>query len=145
MKSTHSEDLEFLKNIRGCFGSRRMWSVEYEFTGKEIIERRGGRIKRQISISDIIETEAPLGKKLMILKTNHSKLKIRIIPSLSEAMQKEAARELATKSEGERQRFEEIKSQIIKRYKWAALIGAIVSILVTIVGSLLWRWFEQKH
>jgi len=145
MKSTHSEDLEFLKNIRGCFGSRRMWSVEYEFTGKEIIERRGGRIKRQISISDIIETEAPLGKKLMILKTNHSKLKIRIIPSLSEAMQKEAARELATKSEGERQRFEEIKSQIIKRHKWAALIGAIVSILVTIVGSLLWRWFEQKH
>ena len=145
MKSTHSEDLQFLKNIRGCFGSRRMWSVEYEFTGKEIIERRGRRIKNQISISDIIETEAPLGKKLMILKTNNSTLKIQIIPSLNEAIQNETARELATKSEGERQRFEEIKSQIIKRYKWAALIGAIVSILVTIVGSLLWRWFEQKH
>ena len=145
MKSTHSEDLEFLKNIRGCFGSRRMWSVEYEFTGKEIIERRGGRIKNQISISDIIETEAPLGQKLMILKTNNSKLKIQIIPSLLEAIKKEEARELATKSEGERQRYEEVKNRIIRRHKWAALIGAIASILVTIVGSLLFRWFQQKH
>ena len=145
MKSTHSEDLEFLKNIRGCFGSRRMWSVEYEFTGKEIIERRGGRIKNQVSISDVIETEAPLGKKLMILKTNNSKLKIRIIPSLNEAIQKEAARELATKSEGERQRFEEVKNQIITRHKWAVVIGAIASILVTIAGSLLLRWLHQKH
>jgi hypothetical protein len=145
MKSTHSENLQFLKNIRGCFGSRRMWSVEYEFTGKEIIERRGGRKKNQISISDIIETEAPLGKKLMILKTNNSKIKIQIIPSLNEAIQNEAARELATKSEGERRRFEEVKNQIIKRRKWAALIGAIVSIFVAIAGSLLLRWFHQKH
>ena len=122
-----------------------MWSVEYEFTGKEIIERRGGRIKNQVSISDVIETEAPLGKKLMILKTNNSKLKIRIIPSLNEAIQKEAARELATKSEGERQRFEEVKNQIITRHKWAVVIGAIASILVTIAGSLLLRWLHQKH
>lgn len=145
MKATHSEDLEFLKSIRGCFGSRRMWSVEYEFTGREIIERRGGRIKNQISISDIIETEVPFGKKLMILKTNNSKLKIQIIPSLNEAIQKEAARELATKSEGDRQRFEEVNNRIMTRRKWAALIGAIASILATIAGSLLLRWFHQKH
>ena len=114
-----------------------MWSVEYEFTGREIIERRGGRLKNQISISDIIETEVPFGKKLMILKTNNAKLKIQIIPSLNEAIQKEAAKELATKSEDERQRFEEVKNQIIKQHKWAVLIGAIVSVLVAIAASLL--------
>src|ERR1700679_352598 len=116
MKSTRSEDLEFLRNIRGCFQNSKsqrqgewlviflftvffplfwlfiffMWwpvildknhlivlafalgtfiagiylwkmrAVEYEFTGDEIIERRAGRIKKQLRITDIVETKVKI-------------------------------------------------------------------------------------
>ncbi|MGD1088478.1 MAG: hypothetical protein ABR955_07100 [Verrucomicrobiota bacterium] len=89
MKATHSEDLEFLRTIRGCFGSRHMmWSVEYEFTGEELIERRGGRIKNQMRITDIIETRVLFGRNQMKLKTNNSKMTIQIVPPLNEVIQK---------------------------------------------------------
>jgi len=66
VKSIHSKDLEFLRKIRGGFTSMTMWPIKYEFTGEEIIERRGKRIKNQIRISDVI-------------KTNNSEINIRII------------------------------------------------------------------
>jgi len=145
MKATHLEDLEFLKSIRGCFGSRRMWSVEYEFTGEEVIERRGGRIKNQIRISDIVETKVRHGFNQMILKTNSSQMIVQITPSLNEVIMKHAAEINAKKSESERQHFEEVSRQTISRFKRANLIGAIVSILIMVALAFFLVWLKQRH
>ena len=145
MKATHSEDLEFLKSIRGCFGSRRMWSVEYEFTGEEVIERRGGHIKNQIRISDIVETQVLLGFNQMILKTNSSQMRVQIIPSLNEVIMKHAAEFNAKLSESERQHFEEVSRQTISRFKRDNLIGGIFVTLVMVALAFCLVWLKQKH
>src|SRR5277367_6117720 len=121
MKSTHLEDLEFLRKIRGGFASIAIWPIKYEFTGEEIIERRGKHIKNQIRISDVIEIKVLMKPHRMIIKTNNSKMIVRIISSLNAVIQNEAARVAATKSEAERQHFEEVKQQTISRLKRANL------------------------
>lgn len=145
MKSTHSEDLEFLKSIRGCFGSRRMWSVEHEFTGEDIIERRGGRVKKQIGISDIVEMQVRLVSHQMILRTNSSEMKITIIPSLNEVIMKRAAEINAKRSESERQRYEEMSRQISSRFKRANLIATIVFLLITVVLFFFVLWLNKHY
>ena len=145
MKATHSEDLEFLRKIRGCFGSRQMWLVEYEFTGEEIIERHGGRIKNQIRISDIIETDISFASKELKLKTNSSKMNIQVLPSLNKVIMKEAEEANAKMSEGERQHFEEVKRKIVLRFKLMNLIGAVIVCMAMIGLVLLIAWLMRKH
>ena len=145
MKSAHSEDLEFLRKIRGCFGSRRMWSVEYEFTGEEIIERRSGRVKNQIHISDIVGTEVKISSHQLILKTNNSKMTVQILPSLNEVIQNKGAEVMANKSEAERQHFEEVKWKTISRLKRANLIAAIILFWLMLAFAIFIGWFKQKR
>src|SRR6267142_5048313 len=144
MKSTHSEDLEFLRKIRGSFASIGIWPIKYEFTDEEIIERRGKRIKNQIRISDVIETKVLINPHRMIIRTNNSEMTVRVIPSLNAVIQNEAARVAATKSEAERQHFEEVKQQTISRVKRANLIVGVISILLIFVLIFLWSWFRHK-
>jgi hypothetical protein len=138
------EDIEFLNGIRGCFGSRRMWCVEYEFTGEEIIERRGGREKKRIKISDIVESKIPLGSKRMILKTNSTEMRVQIFPALNEVIKKRAAEFISRLSESERQKFEATSRQISRRYKRALLIGGIIYILIMFAFAFFVRWLMQK-
>lgn len=145
MKATHPENLEFLKRIRGCFGSHRMWSTEYVFTGEAVIERRGDRIRNQIRISDIVESSVRLGLHQLILKTNKSKMIIRIIPSLNEVMMKLAAEFNADKSESERRHLEEEARHTISRFKRASLIGMIATVLITLAFGILVNWWVRKY
>jgi hypothetical protein len=123
----------------------RMRAVEYEFTGEEIIERRGGRIKNQIRISDIIETKVKISPHQLTLKTNNSKMVVQIIPSLNEAIQKEAAKIEATKTETDRQHFEKVKQETISRFKRANIIGAVILVLIMFALALLVGWLRRKH
>lgn len=148
MNAAHSENLEFLKRIRGCFGSHRMWSAEYVFTGEAVIERRGERIRSQIRISDIVETSVRLGFSRfnqMILKTNNSKMIIPIIPSLNEVILKLAAEFNTDKSESDRQHLEEMSRQTISRFKRVSPIGMIATILFTLAFGILVIWWLRKH
>jgi hypothetical protein len=146
MKATRSEDLEFLREIRGCFGSRRMmWSVEYEFTGEEIIERRGGRIKNQIRISDITDTKVKISPHQLMLKTKNSKMTVQITPSLNEVIQIEASKINATKSKAERQHFEKVKQETMSRFKRVNIIGAVIIVLFGFVIALFVGWLKQKY
>ncbi len=145
MNAAHSENLEFLKRIRGCFGSPRMWSSEYVFTGEAVIERRGERIKNQIRISDIVESSARLGSNQMVLKTNNSKMIIQIVPSLSEVITKLAAEFNANKTESERQHLEQEARQKVLRYKRLRLIGMILNVLITLAFGILIIWWCRKH
>jgi len=144
MKPSHSEDLEFLRSIRGRFGSRRMWAVEYEFTGEEIFERRGGRIRKQIRISDIIEIRVPVGRKQMILKTDDSKVTVQIPPSLNEVLQKKSSEMMANMSGAERQHFEEVKQKTISRFKRANLLAGAILVLAMFAIAVLIGWLRQR-
>jgi Pyruvate/2-oxoacid:ferredoxin oxidoreductase gamma subunit len=119
--------------------------VEYEFTGEEIIERRGGHIKNQMRISDIIETKTKISPPQLILKTNNSRMTVQILPSLNEVIKKESAEIMANKSESERQQFEEVKKETISRLKRVNVIGSVILILVMIALVLLIGWLKRRH
>lgn len=123
----------------------RRRGVEYEFTGEEIVEKRGGKIKSQIRISEIIETEVPIGMSRMILKTNNSKMAVQIVPSLNEVIQKKATETMTAKSEAEQKCFAEIKRETLTRFKRVNLIFGIIFLLVIVALSLLIAWFSRKH
>jgi preprotein translocase subunit SecF len=197
MKATHSEDLEFLREIRGRFQSAKSqrqseWgliivfmlfgilccltaifsignkyrfgfgifalgeflvaiyvflirAVEYEFTGEEIIERRAGKIKNQIRISDIVEMKVKISPHQLIVKTNNSKMIVRIPPSLNEVIQKKGKEMMAQKSEAEQQHFEKVKQETSLRLKRASVIGFIIFILVMLAFWFLAFWLKQKR
>jgi uncharacterized membrane protein len=146
MESKLQENLEFLRKIRGYFGSRRtMWSVEYEFTGEEIIERRGGRIKNRILINDIVEVRMFLGRYQTILKANNSKMKVQMIPSLNQVILKQAKEINARKSEAELRQMEEASQETISRFKRANIIGIILLILFMFALALFVEWLMRKH
>lgn len=119
--------------------------VEYEFTGDEIIERRAGRIRHRIQISDVIEAQVKISPQRFIVKTNNFKMVVRIFPSLNEVIQKKGAELLSKQSGSERQRYEEVKQQMSSRVKWVKIIGAIASVIVAILAALAIRWFTTKH
>jgi hypothetical protein len=139
------EDLEFLRKIRGCFGSRRIWCIEYEFTGEEVIERRGGRVKNQIRISDIIETKVKISPHQLILKTSNSKMTVQILPSLNEVIKKKGAEEMASKSDAERQHFEKVKQEMESRIKRTNIIVGIILLWLGIIFAVLIGWLFRKH
>jgi hypothetical protein len=90
--------------------SMHIWkerSLEYQFTGEEIIEQRGGKIKNRIQIRDIIDVKIVIRPYKIILKTSNSKMEIQIVPSLNEALLKEANKMNARQSEEEQQRERE--------------------------------------
>jgi hypothetical protein len=131
MKSTHSEDLECLRSIRGRFGSRRIFCVEYEFTGQEIIERHGGRIKKQINISDIVETAVSFGQpNSLIVKTNNTTMKIQILPSLKGVIDQKWTEIYSKMTESERQRFEDVKREVTTRIKRTTVIASVILALL---------------
>jgi hypothetical protein len=145
MKSIHSEDLEFLRKIRGSFASIGIWPIKYEFTGEKIIERHGKRIKNQIRISDVIETKVLINPHRMVIKTNNSEMTVRVIPCLNAVIQNEAAKVAATESKAERQHFEEVKQQTISRVKRANLIGMVIVLLLIFALIFFVAWLKQKH
>jgi hypothetical protein len=146
MKPTHSEDLECLRRIRGCFGSRRIFCVEYEFTGEQIIERRGGRIKKEINISDVIETKVKFGRpNQMIVTTPGTTMKIQVIPSLNKAVQRVWAEESSKMTESERQRFEDAKAELVSRVKRMNVIGAIILLFTVFVIFCFFAWLKKAH
>jgi len=119
--------------------------VEYEFTGEEIIERRGGRIKNQIGISDITETKVKISPHQLMLKTKNSKMTVQITPSLNEVVQIEASKINATKSKAERQHFEKVKQETMSRFKRVNIIGAVIIVLFGFVIALFVGWLKQKY
>jgi hypothetical protein len=79
----------------------RMSAVEYEFTGDEIIEKRKGRIRNRLFISNILEASVIVNQSKiqnLILKTSNSgiNIQIQIVPSLAEVIQKETANMIYT-------------------------------------------------
>ena len=118
--------------------------LEYEFAGDEIIERRAGRIRKRIRISDVVDINNKISPRQMILKTDDSKMTVRIFHSLNEVIQKKWAELMAKQSEAERQRYEEAGRQMTSRVKWANMIGAIASVLATVLTALGIRWFTTK-
>jgi len=196
MKSTHPEDLEFLRNIHGRFqdldvkrrnewgpifllgvffplslvvvffawppmtldrvhlviaamilgsfmGGIDLWrkrAVEIEFTGEEIIERRGGQIRNRMFISNIIETRVLPFSHRLVLKTNNSKMDILIFPSLNEVIQKKVVVEM---SDEERKRNEKIAQQMKMRHNLAVLIYVVVLMGGAMVIGCLMGHFKK--
>jgi hypothetical protein len=146
MKSTHSEDLECLKSIRGCFDSRRIFCVEYEFTGKEIIERRGGRIKKQINISDIVETAVSFGQpNSLIVKTNNTTMKIQILPSLKGVIDQKWTEIYSKMTESERQRFEDVQREVTSRIKRTTVIASVILVLLVFALICFFGALKKAH
>jgi len=132
-------------------------NVEYEFTGDEIIERRGGRTRNRMRISDIIETKVEFSPHYHQLKLNSisSKMTIHIFPDLNAVIQKETAEMMTKASESEQQHLEQVKQEMIARQKRINKIGAIIIVpavfaifsILLLVGYItvhLLRWFEGK-
>jgi hypothetical protein len=85
MDSPNSEDLEFLRTLRGRYGAFKIWPTAFEFTSKEIIEWSGRRIKKKIRIVDIVEFKVVAVPNRMILKTADTEMKI-LIPDKSSSL-----------------------------------------------------------
>ena len=137
MKSTHEKNLECLRGIRGCFGSRRLWCIEYEFTGEEIIERRSGRIKMQLRIFDIIETKAILSPPQLVLSTPAARMKVQMSPELYAVIQREFEKDRANMTDADRLQHEKVKADMVSRVKWMRFIGAVVVVVLVIAMGLL--------
>src|SRR5580698_2004691 len=80
--------------------------LEYEFTGDEIIERRAGRVRNRVQISNIVNADVNILEHILTLETQNSKMIVHIFYSLNEAIQKNWAAALAKKSESEREQYE---------------------------------------
>jgi preprotein translocase subunit SecF len=119
-------------------------SLEYEFTGEEIIERRAGRIKNRIRIADVIETKVKISPHELIIKTNSSKMTVIILPSLNATIQEKASEIMANTSEADRQHYEKVKKDVTLRLKRANAIGLIILVLVIFLIGLLAAWLKKK-
>jgi hypothetical protein len=131
-------------SLWGGFVLFRDRDLEYEFTGDEIIERRAGRKRNQIIISDVMDMQVEMSPFKMILKTGSSKVAILIFPALNEVIQKKGAESMAKQSEAERKHYEEVKQQLTKRLKWLNVIVSLVIVLAGFAVFLLIVWLKSK-
>jgi hypothetical protein len=128
-------------------GGIHLWktrALEYELTGDEIIERRGGRIKNQMRIADIIEIKIKISPYQLIIKTSSSKMTVQMIPSLNEAILKQATEMNAKRTDAERRQMEEDGQKRISRFKRANIIGLIVFLLLMFAIGWLAVWLKEK-
>jgi len=123
---------------------RDRW-LEYEFTGDEIIEKRAGRERNRIIISDIIEVQVKMSPFEMVLKTGSSKMAVHVFPSLNEVIQKRAAESMAKQGEEERKRYDKMNQQLARRMKWVNVTVLLVIVLAGFGGFLLIVWLKSKQ